>query len=114
MPEILARSDLEVLVAMREARMRKFGFRGMAEYEAALKKKVHFDPLAFAAAAARKKVLVFVGTRDTTVPALNQFNLVRAFRAASVSLALDHVDAILHVFTSNRGQVENFFKQNLR
>lgn len=114
MPEILANSDLEALVAMKNERMKQFGYRTLKEYEAALRNSVHFDPAEFAAAASRKRILAFVGTKDTTVPTRNQFDLVRALGATPVTVALDHVQAIVSVFSSKRGMVEEFFLRNLR
>jgi hypothetical protein len=114
MPEILGSSDLDSLSSLRAQRAEAFGFRSREEYINALREHVHFDPKDFAGFSGPKKVLAFLATEDTTVPTPNQWILVNALGAMVETIGAGHIGAIVGVFDSKQGKIEDFFEKNLR
>lgn len=114
MPEIIATSDEKGAATLRDARMKAFGFKTQADYVAALRENVKIDASDFVDYSGRKNVLAFVGTKDTTVPTVNQLEMVKDFHADSEEYAGDHVHTVLNTFAWKRGKVVGFFERNLQ
>jgi hypothetical protein len=97
--EIIAHTDEPGAAEVRRRQMRSYHLRGIGEYEAALRRAIRIEPADFTEFSGRKNVLLFLGTRDTTVPTKNQLELARSFSAPELSLYPgDHVQTIQHAF----------------
>lgn len=114
MPAIIAATTEKGGAALRDARMKAYGFKNQDEYLAALRQNVKIDPAQFTDFSGPKNVLAFVGTKDVTVPTANQLELVKDFAATSDEYAGDHVATILNTFTWKRGKIVSYFQEKLR
>jgi len=112
--EIIARSNLNTLVQLREERMKIFGYRTLDEYEQALREHIHINPVDFANYSGKKTVLAFVGTEDLTVPTKNQLELVAAFEAQSIAYQGDHLATIEHTAFWEKSRIAAFFESQLK
>lgn len=68
MSEIIARSDETHVKATRSWQMRRNGIRSVDDFERALRRELRLDTTTFAGYSGPKNVLLYVGSRDTTVP----------------------------------------------
>lgn len=66
--DVLAHTGQDALKALRERRMREFGFTDREAYRDALAAEFHWEPLAFAAAARQKPLGMVIVQGDETVP----------------------------------------------
>jgi len=114
MPNIIAASTEKTLTALRDERMKAFGFKSPAEYLAALREAVVIEPADFVDFSGHKNVLAFVGTQDVTVPTATQREMVKLYGAESYDYASDHQGTIVHTFAAERSRVIGFFEKNLK
>lgn len=114
MHEIIAVTIEQGAAKLREARMKHFGFKSEADYAAALKQNVRFDPSTFIGLTGQKRVFSVIATEDLTVPTRNQYDLHRAFGSQELrEIKADHVEGIKGAFWKFRGDISDFFTRSL-
>ncbi len=114
LPEIIVDSTQDLLKALREERMKAFGFRSRDEYLRALRANIVINNLDFAGHTGFKPVFVSIAEDDTKVPTPTQWALARAFRAQHiVRYRGNHIPVILKTYLVSGGAIYEFFRSNL-
>jgi hypothetical protein len=108
--DLLSESDQELLVRMRQDRMREFGLKTREEYRSFLAERLQVEPKRFSDAeavkAGRKTLTFLIGTEDTTVPTRTQVELWEAWgRPGRVDVSHGHVGSILAAWAFYRADV---------
>lgn len=111
---ILATSEQPVLAEGKALRFRRYGFRSVEEYEAALRKVVPFEPLEMERKGAAAKWGMMISLSDTVVPTGFQQKL-RAQLAPELVLesGFGHLGTILFTWLCRSGRVVDFFVNSL-
>jgi hypothetical protein len=107
--DIIAHTTEPGVAGVRAKQMQALGLSSIDDYEHALRAAIRVDPGTFADFNGEKKLLMFVGTADDTVPTKNQLELVQAFGQPRVdSYPGSHFETILHTYWQHEGEVVSF------
>ncbi|MGE4131045.1 MAG: hypothetical protein AB7F86_05370 [Bdellovibrionales bacterium] len=113
MDEIVASSDAEVMVALRNARERQYGW-SHSQYRAYLKQYIQLDVRDFAQGFRGKRIGTIIATSDNTVPLRNQLLLERISGAKRLATYdYTHTWAIVMSYVWTSPKVVQFFERNL-
>jgi dienelactone hydrolase len=114
MPEISSSSTEEGLTKLREARMARFSFASVDNYQAELSRHIKIDALDFIGSSGEKNVLMVIAGNDTTVPTQSQLRLHQAFGSQDrIDYSGNHLEAIVAAFSLNGLRFASFFNSNL-
>jgi dienelactone hydrolase len=113
---INAYSTEDVLIKLREDRMKTYGFKTPEEYEAALNQHIKLDPLYSAKLSHIEHNYMMIGDKDLTVPTKNQIELLDAIGPDKVEqhhFAGNHFETILYTFATHKQNLVDFFTDSL-
>lgn len=109
-PAIIATSDQQVMLDAKKERFKRFGFKSIEEYRAALKKVIPFEPLELSFNRIGKKLGMIISTNDSTVPTANQFLLRNKLHPDfEFQSSWWHVGTILKTWLFDKQTVVDFF-----
>ncbi|HXH76677.1 MAG TPA: hypothetical protein VNJ08_17030 [Bacteriovoracaceae bacterium] len=113
-PGVLAYSDQERAVRVREARMQLLQMNDPAQYESLMSLFTTEDPLNVASAVPPDSMYFFVVLRDTSVPTIYQQQLVERIPAPKVQeIDATHILGIAGAGTSFAEEITRFLKERL-
>jgi len=112
--EIVADSTEQSQAALREQRMKAFGYRNRDEYLRALKEQIVINNLDFVGYTGFKPVWMSVVRGDTVVPTRTQMALVKALKPKRVVYYDgDHVGGIIKTYFVSSPAIVDFFRAAL-
>ncbi len=112
--DVIADSDESGARALREARMKAFGYKNIEEYRAALKASIQTEPGQFVSFSGEKKTMLVTADADTTVATQYQLEYVSQLNPEThLALAGNHLEAIKTSFLQHCSAITAFFKRNL-
>ena len=115
LPEVLTQSDQSGLVALRNTRCEQMGICDPAAYQAELERNISTNPLELADAKRAQDIFMVIGTRDKTVPTVNQEQLWNAWgQPEVVRIDRNHVGTILEASLTQQGRIVRFFSRKLQ
>jgi|GEM_PF-1296705 len=112
--DVIADSDEQGARALREARMKFYGYKDVEEYRSALKASIITEPAQFAGFSGPKKTMIITADRDTTVRTEYQLEFSEQMRpSVHLHLSGNHLEVIKASFFHHCAEITDFFKSAL-
>jgi hypothetical protein len=112
--DIITTSDEKGAAQLRQARMKKFGYRNLEEYSQAVKKNVWVEPESFITSVEEIKSLVISADNDSTVLSEYQLELAELLQTDNhIHRSGNHLQVIKDSFCYNRNEITDFFVKAL-
>lgn len=111
---VLATSSQDSVASLRDKRLEFFKLSSVFEYEKLMRPWITLDPLNVARNIPAGSSLLFIMTKDTDVPTVNQRELASALRTPRViTLSNTHIPGIVEAATLRSGEIIDFLKEKL-